>query len=202
MLNLLEVDPRIKERGEDLLDLPVIITINKFNEQAVSDFAEDLNEALATGQDIIPVHIDSYGGQCYSLMSMITLFENSPKPIATIITGKAMSCGAILFSMGSAGHRYMSPHARLMIHDVSSGSFGKVNDLKTDSREAEFLNDHGYKLMAKNCGQPENYFLDLVHKNAHADWYLGPKDAKKHRLASHIKVPKFTTKVRVDSKFE
>jgi ATP-dependent Clp protease protease subunit len=192
-----EIDKLITAKQEDLIEEPVIVVVNKFDEEAVADFQEDMDKAHLSGQSIIPVVIDSYGGQVYSLMSMITVIQNSKKPVATIVEGKAMSCGAILFSFGAEGHRYVSEHATVMIHDVSHGAYGKVEETKARTVQAEKLNDKVYRMMAKNCGQPEDHFLKIVHSKGHADWYLDAKECKKHKLANHIRVPELVTKVTV-----
>jgi ATP-dependent protease ClpP protease subunit len=36
-------------------------------------------------------------------MSMISAIKDAELPVATIVEGKAMSCGAILFSFGEEG---------------------------------------------------------------------------------------------------
>ena len=92
------ISPLIKE--VELRKNPVIIRVNKFDEDAAKKFDQEMAQAHNTGQKVIPVVIDSYGGQVYSLMSMIGSIKNSELPIATIVEGKAMSCGAILFSFG------------------------------------------------------------------------------------------------------
>ena len=63
---------------------PVIVTVNKFDEESAKEFRTKVAMAHNTGQKIIPVIIDSYGGQVYSLMSMISTIKNSELPIATI----------------------------------------------------------------------------------------------------------------------
>ena len=122
------VSPLIKEI--ELRKSPTIIRVNKFDEDSAKKFAEQMALAHNTGQKVIPVVIDSYGGQVYSLMSMIASIKSSDLPIMTVIEGKAMSCGAILFSFGSEGMRYMDKNSTLMIHDVSSGAFGKVEEME------------------------------------------------------------------------
>ena len=99
--------------------LPTLIRVNKFDENSAKNFSSLMIKAQNSGQPIIPVIIDSYGGQVYSLMSMISDIRHSRIPVATIVQGKAMSCGALLFSFGAEGHRYMDPDATVMIHDVS-----------------------------------------------------------------------------------
>jgi ATP-dependent Clp protease protease subunit len=181
---------------------PVIVRVNKFDEESAKKFNDSVAQAHNTGQDIIPIVIDSYGGQVYSLMSMISAIRSAELPVATIIEGKAMSCGAILFSFGDEGRRFMDPHATLMIHDVSSGMLGKIEELKADVKEAERLNDIVYKMMAQNCGKADNYFTKMVDKKKHADWYIDAEEAKKHNLANYLRVPKLTIDIEVNIGFE
>ena len=195
-----KISPLIKE--VELRKSSVIVRVNKFNEESAKKFAQQMAQAHNTGQKVIPVVIDSYGGQVYSLMSMIGAIKNADIPVATIIEGKAMSCGAILFSFGEEGMRYMDSHATLMIHDVSSSEYGKVEEIKASADETERLNQIVYKMMAKNCGHEESYFLDLVHEKGHADWFLDAKEAKKHGLANHLRLPTIYINVDVDIKMK
>ena len=174
---------------------PVIIRVNKFDEESAKEFVSQMSIAQNTGQTIIPVVIDSYGGQVYSLMAMIAAIRSSRVPVATIVEGKAMSCGAILFSFGAEGMRFMDPDATLMIHDVSSGAWGKVEELKADARESERLNKKVYEMMARNCGKSPDYFLKIVHEKGHADWFIDSQEAKQHGLANELRLPTLTCKI-------
>ncbi len=161
--------------------LPIVARVNKFDEATARAFSSAVAKAQTTGQPILPVIIDSYGGQVYSLMSMISNIKHSRIPVATIIEGKAMSCGAILFSFGAEGMRYMDPDATLMIHEVSAMAWDK---------------------MAENCGHHKDYFLDIVHEKGHADWFLDADECKKHNLANHLHVPEFKIETRVKFDFK
>jgi ATP-dependent Clp protease protease subunit len=129
---------------------------------------------------------------------MISDIQHSRIPVATIVQGKAMSCGAILFSFGTDGHRYMDPNATVMIHEVSSMAWDKIEEMKASTAEAERLNKKIFHMMAENCGQNKDYFLDIVHEKGHADWFLEADECLKHNLANHLHVPqlKIETKVR------
>ena len=199
MLWKLNIDNKIKEL--ELRHNPVIIRVNKFDEESAKDFASQMALAHNTGQKVIPVVIDSYGGQVYSLMSMIASIKSSEIPVATIIEGKAMSCGAILFSFGEEGMRYMDPDATLMIHDVSSGMWGKVEEIKASAGEVERLNKKVYTMMARNCGHSDEFFIEEVHKRGRADWYLDGKEAKQYKLANHLRIPKLNVDISLDFKF-
>tara|TARA_R110001583_G_scaffold16272_1_gene66631 strand:- start:4536 stop:5138 length:603 start_codon:yes stop_codon:yes gene_type:complete len=195
-----KISPLIKE--VELRKNPVIIRVNKFDEESAKKFAQEMAQAHNTGQKVVPVIIDSYGGQVYSLMSMISAIKHSDLPVATIVEGKAMSCGAILFSFGAQGYRFMDPDATVMIHDVSSMDMGKVEELKAGALEADRLNNIVYTMMAQNCGKADDYFMKIVDKKKHADWFLDAKQAKRHGLANHLRVPKINIEVSVDINFE
>ncbi len=195
-----KVSTLIKE--VELRKNPIIIRVNKFDEDSAKKFSEEMALAHNTGQKVIPVIIDSYGGQVYSLMSMISAINNSEIPVATIVQGKAMSCGAVLFSFGDQGRRFMDPNATVMIHDVSSMDFGKVEELKAGAQEADRLNTIIYTMMAQNCGKKDDYFMKIVDKKKHADWFLDAKEAKKHGLANHLRVPKLTIEIDVSIELE
>jgi len=196
MINFIaDVSPLIKDI--ELRSEPVIITVNKFDEESANEFATLISAAQNTGQSVIPVVIDSYGGEAYSLLSMIASLKSSKIPVATIVKGKAMSCGALFASFGEEGLRFMDKDAILMIHDVSTMAFGKVEELKADAREAERLNKKLYTMMARNCGKADNYFLDLIHDKGHADWFLEAEEAKEHNIVQQLRVPSLKGKVTV-----
>jgi len=194
------VSPLIKEF--ELRSNPVIIRVNKFTEDAAKEFHQKIAMAHNTGQKVIPVVIDSFGGEVYSLMSMISAIKHAELPIATIVEGKAMSCGAILFSFGDDGKRFMDQNATIMIHDVSSMQHGKVEEIKASAAETERLNEIVYRMMAENCGKKDDYFIKIIGRKKHADWFLDANEAKRHKLANHLRVPKFNIKICVDIDFE
>ena len=195
-----DVSPLVKEI--ELRSDPVVITVNKFDEETANEFASLISAAQNTGQKVVPVVIDSYGGEAYSLLSMIASLKSSKIPVATIVKGKAMSCGAIFSSFGEEGLRFMDKDSVLMIHDVSTMAFGKVEELKADARESDRLNKKLYTMMARNCGKKDDYFLKKVHSKGHADWFVSAEEAKKQGLVNHLRVPKFQINISVDIDFE
>ena len=195
-----EISPLVKE--VELRRSPVIIRVNKFDEKSATEFAAKIALAHSTGQKVIPIVIDSYGGQVYSLMSMVSSINASELPIATIVEGKAMSCGAVLLTFGEQGMRFADPNATVMIHDVSSGGHGKIEELKADVAEAERLDETIFTMMARNCGKKDDYFKKKVFNKKHADWFMSAATAKKHGLVNHLRTPSMTIRVEVDIDFE
>jgi len=202
MHRYLVVDPGIKAKRADLVDDPVVIRVNKnFNEEMAEKFATEMAKAHETGQTVIPVVLDSFGGEVYSLLDIVSQIQNSRIPVATIVEGKAMSAGAMLFGFGWHGHRYMAESATLMIHDVSAGHWGKIEEIKADAKETERLHKLIFAKLAKHLDKKEDYFLNIIHEKGHAEWYMTAKEAKKHGLCSHIGVPEYRVEIGLTHKF-
>jgi ATP-dependent Clp protease protease subunit len=180
---------------------PTIINVNKFTEESAKEFRESMTKAQDTGQSVIPVVIDSYGGEVYSLLKMVDVIRASSVPVATICLGKAMSCGAVLLTCGAEGHRYMAPTATVMIHDVATFAMGKCEEIKAEAKEVDRLNKLIFKIMADNCGKESGYFSKLVHEKGHADWFLDADEVKKHGMVNHVRIPKVRVEFNAEMTF-
>lgn len=190
---------------EEHIDEPVVIRIEQFDVATTSQLGIAISKATRLQQPILPVIIDSYGGDVYTALTMVDMIKNASIPVATIVEGKAMSSGTILFSAGSEGHRYISHHGTLKIHDVRE-FFEKdmcmtTSEYKINNEEIDRINKLVWKLTASNCKKPENYFLDLMkEKYRNLDWYLNATSALKHNLANIIGIPKLI--LSISTKFE
>lgn len=182
------------------LNEPVIIRVTNFNESASKNFINDMARAHTTGQKIIPVICDSYGGQAYSLLAMIDVLEKSKIPVATIIEGKAMSAGVFFAVCGTKGYRYVAPNATIMIHDISSGSIGKVSEIQSNAKETERLNKKVFNILDQKTGKEKDFFWNKLQDQGRADWYFNAKTAKKYRLVDHIGIPDFNIKVNISQR--
>ena len=198
----IEIDPRIKTQDpEKYWDLPAIITFSgQFGEEESRKFIDEFkaaeDHALRSKQPVLPIVIDSYGGDVYALLGMIDTIKNCSIPVATIVEGKAMSCGAVLFSCGTEGYRFIGDNATVMIHEVSSVSWGKNEDIKANAKETDRLNNLLFRLMAKNVGKQDHYFIDLLHQNKNVDLFFDAEDCRKHNLANKVGIPKFDISVK------
>jgi ATP-dependent Clp protease protease subunit len=188
---------QLKAKQEDVADLPIVIRVNKFDEETSLKFAHGISIACQRRQPVLPIVIDSFGGSCYDLLTMVNQLKDVPMPVATIVEGKAMSAGAFLFGCGTNGYRYASPDATIMLHEIRGEILGKNADMKANSRETDRINKLLFATIAKNCGKPANYFLDIIRKKNNTDWYMTPIEAKKHGLVNHVKVPEYKTSIEV-----
>ena len=78
------------------------------------------------------LHIKSYGGCVMSALAAIDIMETSMSPIYTIIEGYAASAATMLSIMGEK--RYMHKNAHMLIHQMSSGFWGKMEEIKDEMK--------------------------------------------------------------------
>lgn len=203
MRTFYKIDPDIYiEKLDQIIDLPRIIRVNEFDEESLQKFERDMDLAHLSKQPVIPIVIDSFGGSAYGCLGFLAAIESAKKPVATILTAKAMSAGALVFCFGTEGYRFMHPYATMMIHDIgSSMSHAKVEEIKVDARHLDELNSNIYKRVSRHLGHDQNYIGELIKQNRHADWYLTAKDAKKYNIANHLRIPNFEVEISLRVEF-
>lgn len=176
---------------------PIVVEITKFNKRSVKELRDKINDAVDCEQKILPIIIDSFGGDVYSLIEMMGCIEDCDLIVATIVNGKAMSAGAMLFMMGTEGYRFMAPNSTLMIHDVISDSEGKISDIKVDVKQSERLSKIVFTMASINIGQSKEYLYEFLKEKNYVDCFLTAKECKRMGICSHIKTPRFVTNINV-----
>ena len=94
------------------------------NYTILSDIIIDLKNADKNKE--LHIWINSHGGYVFSLNSILQQILEFTH-IVTITTGAAMSCGFMLWCCGN--EKYVSPMSELLYHGISSGFFGKGNEI-------------------------------------------------------------------------
>ena len=175
---------------DDVVSKSKEIWVTKFDEEHAQKFRDQVLEVAAMGPTKpVVVYIDSYGGYVDALAKMIETLDEIPNPVVTACMGKAMSCGATLLSHGDV--RFLGRHSRIMIHEVSSGTIGNVQDMKDDVKETVRLNEYFMGLLAKNCGF-KNYeeLRSVIKEQDGRERYLFGEDAMKFGIVDAIGTPK------------
>ncbi|NBP58353.1 hypothetical protein EBU71_17840 [bacterium] len=167
------------------------IHINDFNEGSVSSFRELFDDFNLNNQvPYIPIYIDSFGGDAYSLLAMLDVIDSAQKPVVTIALGKAMSCGALLLALGGTnGYRFATKFCTIMLHDIASFSFGKMEEIRADFKECERLTNLIFELLDVKCNKSPGYFKKVFADHKHADIYLDSQQAKVHGLIDQVGYP-------------
>lgn len=195
-----EYGPNIKTVAlQDIVfRLPVSLEVNEFDAAAAKAFEAGIAAALRSRQPILPVIIDSFGGQIYALNRMLDAVRTAQTrglQVVTVAHGKAMSCGAILLAAGN--RRYVGRDAYVMIHDAWDFSWGKTSDLRENAKHLEHLDARGYEILDEACGKAAGYWKQRVHDIGHADLYLNAEDCLQAGLATHIGIPNLGLRVQL-----
>jgi ATP-dependent Clp protease protease subunit len=114
---------------------------------------------------IITMHVDSPGGSVKSGLSMVDVMNYITSKISTINTGMAASMGSILLGAGTKGMRYSLPNSKVMLHQVSSGASGHVEDLKISLAEAVKYNDKLFSMLGEYCGKTKEQVLEDCNRD-------------------------------------
>ena len=130
----------------------------------------------------ISLYINSPGGSVYDGMAIYDTMQLIKPDVATYGIGLQASMGAFLLSSGAKGKRYCLPHAKVMIHQPSSGTRGKVTDMEIDLRESLEVKEMLAKILAKNTGQK----LAKVKADMERDYWMSPDEALKYGLIAEV----------------
>lgn len=167
------------------------VWVTEFDTDATARFYSKFMELERSDQiQMIPVFINSYGGDVYSLTAMRDLIKSSRKPVATIGVGMAMSCGASLLASGTKGFRFASKDMHILIHQVSSGSFGKTSDVQESARVTKDLNKKMFENLAKDSGRKVGDYEKEIKRRLNTDWTLSAATAKKWGIIDQIGIPR------------
>ena len=160
-----------------LLNERIIFLGEDVNEHtANSVVAQLLHLAYVDPQADISLYINSPGGSVYDGMAIYDTMNFIKPDVATYGIGLQASMGAFLLSSGAKGKRFCLPHAKVMIHQPSSGTHGKVTDMEIDMKETLEVKEMLAKIMAKNTGQK----LAKVKSDMERDYWMTPDEAVKY----------------------
>lgn len=116
----------------------IVFLSGAFNEDKAKEVITNVLslEAKDPTKDIIMM-IDSYGGYVHSLLAIHDVIKHYCRcDIVTLGIGKQMSCGQLLLMSGTKGKRFVTPNSRILMHQISAFSFGKLKDMEIDINES------------------------------------------------------------------
>ena len=166
-----------------LLKERIIFLGDEVNDQTANIVvAQLLHLAYEDPKADISLYINSPGGSVYDGMAIYDTMNFIAPDVATYGIGLQASMGAFLLSSGAKGKRFALPHAKVMIHQLSSGTRGKVTDMEIDLRESLGVKEMLAKILAKNTGQK----LAKVKTDMERDYWMSPEEAKSYGLVDEV----------------
>jgi ATP-dependent Clp protease protease subunit len=144
--------------------------------------AQLLHLAYADPKKDIKLYINSPGGSVSDGLAIYDTMQYISPDVQTIGIGLQASMGAFLLSSGAKGKRFALPNSRVMIHQPSGGTQGRITDQEISLRESLRVKQRLNELLAKNTGQK----LAKVEKDAERDFWMSSDEAVAYGLIDAV----------------
>lgn len=122
---------------------------------------------------LITLRLFSPGGSVIDMMRLYDFMKSLPTPIKTICNGYVASAAAIIFISGY--EREATPLCRLLIHELSASTSGKLGSMKSDVAFFKSLNEQGIKIISEHSGLSEKDVKEIMKY----DWFYDAYQAEK-----------------------
>lgn len=158
-----------------------------------SDFTADLaNSVIAQllfleasdDESDVTLYINSPGGLVSSCLAIYDVMNYIKPDVSTVCIGQAASAAAFILAAGAKGKRFALKNARIMLHQVSGGATGHIEDMKRSFREAEQLND----IMIAEWASMTGKTIRQLRRDIDRDYYIGPEEAKSYGVIDDVLV--------------
>tara|TARA_R100000664_G_scaffold970_1_gene2669 strand:- start:1017 stop:1643 length:627 start_codon:yes stop_codon:yes gene_type:complete len=126
------------------------------------------------------LHINSYGGSVFAGFSSVDYIKNCPAPVTSVIDGCAASAATIMSVV--AKERYIHEHAFMLIHQLSSGMWGKFEDMKDDMKNNELLMKKIIGIYEEHTKLPKSKITQILKR----DLWWDAKTCLKYGLVDDI----------------
>lgn len=124
----------------------------------------------------VRVNICSEGGDLFCGFSLMNLLEKSRVRVVTIAQGAC--CSAATFMLLGGQERRIAKNAYLLIHQLSSGMWGKYEEMKDEMKTCE-----KFMKMIRNVYKTKTTIPDKkLDRLMKRDIYLEPAKALKHSI--------------------
>ncbi|GAA3865626.1 ATP-dependent Clp protease proteolytic subunit [Leifsonia kafniensis] len=129
------------------------------------------------------LYINSPGGSITAGMAIYDTMRFVPNDIVTVGIGLAASMGQFLLSSGTKGKRYITPNARVLLHQPSGGFGGTAADIQTQAKVILDMKKRMAELTAEQTGKSvEQVLID----NDRDNWFTA-QEALEYGFVDHLR---------------
>ncbi|OXM52945.1 ClpP family protease [Amycolatopsis alba] len=108
----------------------------------------------------INLYINTEGGDPSAMLALYDTMRFIKAPVATTCVGQAVAAGAILLAAGEAGHRFVLPHTRVVLHQPAAQGRGTIPDLILQADEVVRVRTQLEEILSSHTGRAVS---DLRH---------------------------------------
>ncbi|WP_294179811.1 ATP-dependent Clp protease proteolytic subunit [uncultured Schumannella sp.] len=131
----------------------------------------------------IYLYINSPGGSITAGMAIYDTMQFVPNDIVTVGIGMAASMGQLLLTAGTKGKRYITPNARVLLHQPHGGFGGTSSDIQTQA--ALILNMK--KRLAEITAAATGKTVEQVNADGDRDRWFDAQEALEYGFVDHIR---------------
>ncbi|MBU2589164.1 MAG: ATP-dependent Clp protease proteolytic subunit [Nanoarchaeota archaeon] len=148
-----------------------------------ADYIQDLLLALDSLEEEkkdITLYINSPGGEVISGLGIYDTMQHIKSDVSTLCVGFAASMGSLLLHAGAPGRRYSLPHSTIMIHQVASGTLGKLRDIEISVEHVKNLEEKLLDIYVRHVPKDEEGYVVSWGGNPHSK---SVKDVKPEKMS-------------------
>lgn len=128
------------------------------------------------------LYINSPGGSITAGMAIYDTMQLIEPDVATIAVGMAASMGQFLLSSGTPGKRFITSHARVLMHQPSGGVGGTATDVRIN---AELIMDMK-KTLAEITAQQTGHTVEEIYRDNEYDHWFTAQQALEYGFVDKI----------------
>jgi ATP-dependent Clp protease, protease subunit len=131
----------------------------------------------------IYLYINSPGGSITAGMAIYDTMQFVPNDIVTVGIGMAASMGQLLLTAGTKGKRYITPNARVLLHQPHGGFGGTASDIQT---QAQLILDMKRRLAEITAAQTGKS-VEQINADGDRDRWFNAQEALEYGFVDHIR---------------
>lgn len=130
----------------------------------------------------ITMYINSPGGLVSAELAIFDTMKYIKPDISTVCIGHAASAAAFILACGTKGKRFALKNARIMMHQISSGAHGHIEDMKILVKEAEVLN----RIMMEELSDITGHSVEKILEDLARDHYMSAEESVEYGLLDEV----------------
>jgi len=129
------------------------------------------------------LYVNSPGGSITAGMAIYDTMQFVPNDIVTVGIGMAASMGQLLLTAGTKGKRYITPNARVLLHQPHGGFGGTASDIQT---QAQLILDMKKRLAEITAAQTGKS-VEQINTDGDRDRWFNAQEALEYGFVDHIR---------------
>ncbi|WP_221584375.1 ATP-dependent Clp protease proteolytic subunit [Microbacterium sp. G2-8] len=131
----------------------------------------------------IYLYINSPGGSITAGMAIYDTMQFVPNDIVTVGIGMAASMGQLLLTSGTMGKRYITPNARVLLHQPHGGFGGTASDIQTQAELIVSMKNRLAEITARQTGKT----VEQINADGDRDHWFTAEEALDYGFVDHIR---------------